>query len=63
MAQQIPAEVHKFLSENGKRGGMTTKELISMGKKYAQEHNIDLGEDFESQVETNEEYKPRRRQQ
>ena len=47
----IPAAVHDFLSENGKKGGMTTAQLIEMGKKYARENNIDIGEDFDAAVE------------
>lgn len=47
----IPAAVHDFLSENGKKGGHTTQQLIEMGKRYAKEHNIELSDEFESDVE------------
>jgi hypothetical protein len=55
MAKKTPAvgrenapseEVRRFLSENGKRGGMTTRRLIELGKEKAEES----GEDIESDV-------------
>lgn len=31
--ENVPAEVHRFLSRNGRKGGQTTKKLIEAGKK------------------------------
>ena len=46
----VPAEVSKYLSRNGKKGGNATSQYIEMGKKYAEEH----GESIEPVVQEKE---------
>lgn len=38
----IPSEVREFLSENGKKGGNVTKNLIEKGRLYEEEHEEDV---------------------
>jgi hypothetical protein len=46
----VPAEVRKFLSDNGKKGahqgGQITKRLIELGKEKAMEEGEDVSAEF-----------------
>jgi hypothetical protein len=35
--ESVPADVHRFLSRNGKKGGQATKKLIEAGKRALEE--------------------------
>lgn len=46
---EVSQEIRDFLSQNGKMGGQTTRKLIEMGKKYAEENNIAVDETDEDE--------------
>lgn len=38
---KVTEEIHNFLSQNGKKGGETTRHLVELGKKAEAEENSD----------------------
>jgi hypothetical protein len=46
----VTDEVRRYLAENGKRGGLTTKKLIELGKAAAEENGEDIAEEVDNEL-------------
>jgi hypothetical protein len=47
----ISEEVHDFLSENGKKGGLTTRRLIELGKQAAEENGENVKQEVMNELQ------------